>query len=369
MPAARARTARKSVNARAQRASRPTRVRPAGVILIAAAGALALAPIPAWAVESIFSRRIYATLQPVLTFSSNAAPIALVDVAGVAVVSWLALRSIFDLRRQGAVRGALRAAWRASLWTAALYVAFLALWGLNYRRPSLPERLPFAEEAITPAAASQLAALSVSRINTLHGAAHAEGWVSGAAIDPLLAGAFDRVARDLAARPRGIVVGRPKRSMWEWYFRRAGVSGMTDPFFLETLVAGDLLPFERPLVIAHEWAHLAGLNDEGEANLAGWLACVRSSTANQYSGWLFMYGEAAAALPPRERTALAQRVADGPRADLGAIRDRTRRNVDPRISAAGWRVYDSYLKANRVESGTQSYGEVVRLALGLKLAP
>jgi hypothetical protein len=38
------------------------------------------------------------------------------------------------------------------------------------------------------------------------------------------------------------------------------------------------------------------------------------------------------------------------------------------MSAAGWRVYDSYLKANRVEAGAASYGEVVRLALGARLA-
>jgi hypothetical protein len=41
---------------------------------------------------------------------------------------------------------------------------------------------------------------------------------------------------------------------------------MTDPFFLETLVASDVLPFERPFLVAHEWSHLAGIADEGEAN-------------------------------------------------------------------------------------------------------
>jgi hypothetical protein len=61
------------------------------------------------------------------------------------------------------------------------------------------------------------------------------------------------------------------------YFKAAGVEGMTDPFFLETLVAGDLLPFERPFVIAHEWSHLAGFANEGEANFLGWLTCMKGS--------------------------------------------------------------------------------------------
>ena len=54
---------------------------------------------------------------------------------------------------------------------------------------------------------------------------------------------------------------------------------MTDPFFLETLLAPDLLDVERPFVIAHEWGHLAGFADESEANFIAWLACRRGHTA------------------------------------------------------------------------------------------
>jgi hypothetical protein len=36
------------------------------------------------------------------------------------------------------------------------------------------------------------------------------------------------------------------------------------------------------------------------------------------------------------------------------------------IADAGWQVYDRYLKANRVEAGTRSYAEVVKLILGVR---
>jgi hypothetical protein len=156
--------------------------------------------------------------------------------------------------------------------------------------------------------------------------------------------------------------------MLDLYFRRAGVDGMTDPFFLETLIASDLLPFERPFIVAHEWSHLAGIADEGEANFVGWLACLRASPAAQYSGWLFLYAELAQAASERDRRDVAARLGPGPRADLRAIRERILRHVSPRVSAAGWRVYDSYLKANRVEAGAASYEEVVRLVVGARLA-
>jgi len=335
--------------------------------LVLGAAALAVVPLPAPLVEQFFSRGLYNTLQPAITFTSNLAPFAWLDVLAIAVVAALVVLSIRDIARAGWF-GIARAAVRLVVVSAAIYIAFALLWGLNYQRQRLPARLPFDAAAVTPAAASRLATWAVDRVNRLHSAAHSEGWMTGSAIDPALAGAFDRVSRDIGAMPRGVVVGRPKRSLIDWYFQRAGVAGMTDPLFLETLVAGDLLPFERPMTIAHEWGHLAGLANEGEANLAGWLTCMRGSIADQYSGWLFMYDEAIRAAPPNERVAIIRRLGEGPRADLNAIRDRALKNVNPQLAAAGWRLYDSYLKANRVESGTHSYSEVVRLALGLEAA-
>ena len=88
----------------------------------------------------------------------------------------------------------------------------------------------------------------------------------------------------------------------------------------------------------------------------------------RYSGWLFLYSQAIASLPANERAAVGDRLLPGPRRDLEQIAERVRREVRPRVSAAGWRVYDQYLKANRVEAGTASYAQVVRLVLGSRSA-
>jgi hypothetical protein len=112
---------------------------------------------------------------------------------------------------------------------------------------------------------------------------------------------------------------------------------------------------------------LAGIADEGEANFVGWLACMRGGVAAQYSGTLFLYRELASAIEERERSAVAALLGRGPREDLRAIRRRYERDVSARLSAASWRLYDSYLRANRVESGAASYAEVVKLVLGVRL--
>ena len=325
-------------------------------------------PLPPAAVDRLYSARIYATLQPLLTSMSNLAPFALLDVAILtAAVVWIALAARDLLRTPSRLRGALHIAVRTIVWCAALYLLFLALWGLNYRRPRMRETLAYDASAVTADAAVAAGRLAVDQLNALHDRAHAAGWPAADAVDANLADAFARAVRD-AGIPREVVPARPKRTILAWYFRRAGVDGMTDPFFLETLVAGSVLPFERAFVVAHEWSHLAGIADEGEANFAAWLSCIRGSPPNEYSGWLFLYSELARAVNGPDRAALSSALAAGPRADLRAIRERYVREVNPRVSRVGWRVYDSYLKANHVEAGAASYGEVVRLVLGVRVA-
>jgi hypothetical protein len=159
------------------------------------------------------------------------------------------------------------------------------------------------------------------------------------------------------------VPGRLKRTLYGRFFRWTGVDGMVNPFGLEVLANPDLLPLEQPFVAAHEWAHLAGYAHESEANFVGWLTCVRADTASQYSGWLYLYWQIAGELPAREREALAKMLTAGPRDDLAAIAARMRRGDLPALRRASWMVYDSYLKANRVEGGVRSYGAVVTLIL------
>jgi hypothetical protein len=331
------------------------------VILLAASAALV--PLPPPLVERVYSSSLFPRLQRIVTPASNLAPFALLDALIVAgVVAWIAL-AVRDTRRMKWPRVLGRLLVRTAVSTALLYLAFLLTWGLNYQRVRLSNKLQFDERKISADAARALAQRVIDRLNAQYREAHDAGWPPFGSVEPSLASAFERAQRELGAA-RTAVPGRPKASMLTPYFRRAGVAGMTDPYFLETLVQRELLEFERPIIIAHEWSHLAGYNDESEANFVGWLTCLRATTPNQYSGWLFLYSELAGAVRRDDRAGLAARLAPGPRADLQAIAERIRRQVTPVIATAGWRVYDSYLKANRVEAGAASYAEVVRLVLG-----
>lgn len=339
------------------------------IALVVVAVVAAIVPVPSALVERAYSASIYRMLQRPLTSLSNLAPFALFDALIVlSLAGWLLAAVVDGVRRPGWLTFLGRLLLRTAVLAAAFYLVFLVTWGLNYRRVKLADKLQFSEGAITQDAAAAAMTTTVDQLNALYDRAHAWGWRPLDEIDADLSSAFSRAALGIGSRTPP-VAGRPKATLLDLYFRRAGVEGMTDPYFLETLVQQDLLPFERPFVVAHEWSHLAGYADESEANFLGWLTCLRGSVADQYSGWLFLYGELSRAVPRRDLGRLTAPLGAGPRADLNAMAERYRRQVNPKVSAVGWRAYDRFLKANRVEAGTASYNLVVRLVLGVRFGP
>jgi hypothetical protein len=363
--------------------------------LILVAAVLALVPLPRYAVERTYSRGVYAMVQPRLTAISNSTSFALFDalvLLSVALTATLWISRLRGRRRpstrargvpssvEGRSREAAPEGRRNGLAVtlamlvvdtaaiaAVLYLWFLCVWGLNYQRQPLREQLDFREERITRDALRALGARTVEALNTLHPNAHAAGWPDLASTPAMIERAFVRAQRDLAL-PWTAHAGRPKHTLFNFYFTRVSIDGMTGPFFLETLANGTLLPFERAATVAHEWSHLAGYADESEANFVGWLVCMRGPVSAQYSGWLSLYGTIAGALSRSERDDLMERLDEGPRADLVAMSDRVRRYAVPVASRAGYALYDRFLKANRVEAGVRSYGEVLRLLLGTRFS-
>src|SRR6185503_2394197 len=91
--------------------------------------------------------------------------------------------------------------------------------------------------------------------------------------------------------------------------------------------------------------------------------CIRAGVAAQYSGWLSLYWQIGSEVRLDDRRRLWDAVAEGPRRDIQAISDRLQRGQLPFLRRASWRVYDKYLRANRVEEGIRSYGKVITLIL------
>lgn len=327
--------------------------------------------LPAQEVERLYSRGVYIRLQNGLTPLSNVVPLALLDLAALVAAAgavYLAVRLLRRIRAGDFLASAWTAMSGIVVFAAVVFLLFMLLWGLNYQRLPLTSRLDYSADPPEREEFVALAREAVEHLNALHAPAHLAAWPEWDDMPPWLGPAFTRCQHLLGEGGRVALPGRPKFSLFTLYFQRAGVDGMTAPLFLEVLVNQSLLPFERPFVVAHEWAHLAGYANEAEANFIGWLTCLQGPVQAQYSGWLFLYSHALAAVPEPDRGHIARLLDDGPMNDLRAINLRLSA-VRPMLRTVSWTIYDRYLRANRVDQGIRSYDRAILLVLGTTFEP
>jgi hypothetical protein len=329
-----------------------------------AAAVLFLLPFPEWLIERAYSRGFFPVWQRGITSVSNLAPFAVLDLL-IVLIAVMTLVRLIRLIRGVSGLGVWATFWesfrRFTRAIAMLALIFLGMWGLNYRRVPL-------ERTVAPARPSvQDLEIALTEITALAASQRARARTERAPqrVATALRIPFDRALAQLG-RPALGTPGRPKHSrLLTPFFTAAGVDGMIDPFALETIVHPDLLPFEQPFVLAHEWAHLAGTGDEAEASAVGWLACMNGDAELAYSGHLYGVMEIAGALPRRVWLDARARLDPGILEDLRAVAERQRRQR-PQVQHAAFRAYDSYLRANRVEDGIASYSRALSFILALR---
>ena len=326
---------------------------------------VALLPPGAVLAERWYADWLYPILQANLTSLSNRSPIALFDVAiaifiliAIGIWSW----SIRMARRKQAIRSLWRGFVATLTLLAVVYLWFLASWGLNYARPPLESTMKYDASRITPEAVRALAEYSIARANQTHAAGHAAGFPAINDSPQALVDALHQVEKELG-RPRPTVIATPKWSVFSPFYRASGVSGQLGPFFLETLLNPDLTGPERPAVLAHEWAHLSGYAPESDASFVGLLAALRAGPAAEYSAWLDLVSESVNQLQPVTQRLVLQKLAQGPRDDQAAIRERLKALVRP-VEKVAWSSYDRMLKSQGVEEGVKSYSRVIQLLIG-----
>lgn len=301
----------------------------------------------------------YASVQPPLSAATGRLPFAVLD-----VVLLVAAGSVIV----GAVRGPagtrLR---RAMLWLVLVasvgWLGFLVAWGWHYQVPTLEARLRITADELTAARGAALVRAMVAQLDATHAEAHAAGWPEVRALPAVIGPALGPALRDVGvawtpAWPR------PKRSALDWYFRAAGIDGMTNPFGLDVILNSRVLPFERPALLAHEYAHLAGFADESDASVVAWLACQQGSAGLRYSSALAVLPHLLSGLPSDERRRLLEPLGEGPRRDLRAIAARLDEQR-PWIHALAWQTYDRFLKTNRVGEGVARYDAVARVLVAV----
>jgi hypothetical protein len=139
-------------------------------------------------------------------------------------------------------------------------------------------------------------------------------------------------------------------------------SGICSPFTLEANVDGAIPDTGFVYVAAHELAHTAGINREGEATLYGQIAALRSDDAYaRYCVALDAYSDLTRDLDGEDRKAAVERLPQESRNELKHIHEVSRSYNVEWFSGASWKVYNKYLQAQGIKEGTKNYSASTKL--------
>jgi hypothetical protein len=329
--------------------------------------------LPASFVERFYANGFYVRLQSFFTPVTNLLPFAIYDLLILTVI--LGLPGWWIVRIVKAGKGK-RLRCTATLFintlvlTAIIFLIFQLLWGFNYMRQPLRQKLDYNTERINEDAAIRLYHLCVERLNAEVDEAHKTALPDDEEWRRRLQPSYSGLLKEFG-RTNDITLARAKATLFDKYLEASGISGFINPFGHETIVGRGYHSLDRAFTLAHEWGHLAGFADESEASFIGLLALLRSEDAVcRYAGWLAMYSHMPLrSLKEKLKTDNAQipQVSTAVENDLRTMNEEAeKRRISPVVSKAQWQMYDQFLKA---QHATASYGELISLVMGTQFEP
>ena len=263
--------------------------------------------IPLWGF--IYTTRIYPIIGSLLSPISGLFPFAVGDIFIALSIVWVIFYPIYEIkwRKQPAKRFFFLAAKRGCypkkkvvfgrvaeylLW---VYAWFYIAWGLNYSQPNIYCRTGMKPVEVSEAKFREFAYRYADSINSLSKERRVKS--EETAFDDQRESQFNGMVDDgLKNRVRDAVlkgyneigakegINAPfnqhphaKTMLFTPLSSMSGVTGSMGPFFCEFTLNGDIRPHDYPAIYAHEFAHLLGIANEGEANFYSYIVCTASS--------------------------------------------------------------------------------------------
>lgn len=145
-----------------------------------------------------------------------------------------------------------------------------------------------------------------------------------------------------------------------------GITGIYFPFTGEANVNVAIPDLYIPCTVEHEMAHQRGFASEDEANFIAYLTSIKHPHVDfNYSGYILALNYTASALSKIDYNAyvdISKSISDSVRRDLKNESEFWQK-YEGKIDEISNEFNNSYLKANGVTEGTQSYGKMVDLLL------
>ena len=354
--------------------------------------------IPLWGF--IYATRIYPIIGTFLSPISGLFPFAVGDIFIALSIVWVFFYPIYEIkwRKQLAKRFFFLAAKRGCypkkkvvfgrvaeylLW---VYAWFYIAWGLNYSQPNIYCRTGMKPVEVSEAKFREFAYRYADSINYLSEERRVKS--EETAFDDQRESQFNGMVDDgLKNRVRDAVlksyneigakegINAPfnqhphaKTMLFTPLSSMSGVTGSMGPFFCEFTLNGDIRPHDYPAIYAHEFAHLLGIANEGEANFYSYIVCTASSDkAVKFSGYYHIFFHVLRnvfdILGEKEGEKFLKYI----RPEIIQLARSDRQYwISKRckaLDAAQDFIFDLYLRGNHVAEGRKSYSGVVGLIL------
>jgi hypothetical protein len=254
-----------------------------------------------------------------------------------------------------------------------LITLFYVLWGFNYSRAPLHERLDWPRPTdLTTAELVSLSTQLVSEANNayleLHGVADlgaaTQRTTSPRVLQHALASGWEKARQELGLPEIGGEYGRAKTPLLTAWYEWTGTAGFYFPFTAEANLRAGIPAVDHPKMLSHELAHQRGVARESEANFWGYVTAANSpEPLARYSAFVFAQRQLLAILLRQDRqtaAAIARERLPGVQRDIDDSR-RYWASFRGRGTELGRSVNNAYLRTNRVEGGVQDYSMVSML--------
>src|SRR5262245_52470818 len=347
------------------------------VWLLVALGVQFLANLMPDVVDQTYSRGIYPYLSRALSLPSKiVGGLVLGEILFLFIIGYFFFWTLWYLQRSWRRRVRLfdvtKLFFLHLLWVfSVLFPIFLLVWGLNYQRMPLAETLGL--ERRPAARTGELEAIGIQLINfvnTNYDRARAGQDWPGASKLPMTVPKLYQVIESAfqAEQMLGPAAlggyADPKPLRFSHLTSILGVSGLYIAYTTEVAYNDEVPAVDLPMTIAHHKAHQRGFAREDEANFIGFLICAKSTDPYvRYSGFV----HALRVLDPLSKGDLAKyqelysRINAGPRTDLRIRQEFWGTSKSTYFGPMSRRLFDMYLRANRVEGGVKNIDEDIHL--------
>lgn len=337
--------------------------------------------IPLWGF--IYATRIYPIIGTFLSPISGLFPFAVGDIFIALSIVWVFFYPIYEIkwRKQLAKRFFFLAAKRGCypkkkvvfgrvaeylLW---VYAWFYIAWGLNYSQPNIYCRTGMKPVEVSEAKFREFAYRYADSINSLSEEFNGmvDDGLKNRVRDAVLKGYNEIGAKEGINAPFN-QHPHAKTMLFTPLSSMSGVTGSMGPFFCEFTLNGDIRPHDYPAIYAHEFAHLLGIANEGEANFYSYIVCTASSDkAVKFSGYYHIFFHVLRnvfdILGEKEGEKFLKYIRPEIIQLAKSDRNYWLSKRCKALDAAQDCIFDLYLRGNHVAEGRKSYSGVVGLIL------